>query len=64
LFKVANAEIAIAARRARERFFSRYREWGSQISSDLEHNKRYLPDSRTRGRIGMVRFGLTMNCAG
>ena len=44
--------------------FSPVTEWRNQISSDLEHNKRYLPDSRTRGRIGMVRFELTMNRAG
>jgi hypothetical protein len=36
----------------------------NQIGSDLEHNKRYLPDSRTRGKIGTVRFELTMNRGG
>jgi hypothetical protein len=51
------------ARRAGERFFSHYRG-KNQISSDLEHNKRYLPDNRTRGKIGVVRFELTMNRAG
>jgi hypothetical protein len=44
--------------------FSPINEWRNQISSDLEHNKRYLPDVRTRGRIGTVRFELTMNRAG
>jgi hypothetical protein len=44
--------------------FSPVVEWRNQISSDLEHNKRYLPDSRTRNRIGTVRFELTMNRAG
>jgi hypothetical protein len=44
--------------------FSPITEWSNQISSDLEHNKRYLPDSRTRGKIGTVRFELTMNRAG
>jgi hypothetical protein len=51
------------ARRAGERF-SPITEWKNQISSDLEHNKRYLPDNRTRGKIGVVRFELTMNRAG
>jgi hypothetical protein len=44
--------------------FSPITEWRNQIGSDLEHNKRYLPDSRTRGKIGTVRFELTMNRAG
>ena len=44
--------------------FSPITEWGNQISSDLEHNKRYLPGERIRGRIGTVRFELTMNRAG
>jgi len=44
--------------------FSPITEWGNQISSDLEHNKRYLPGERTRGKIGTVRFELTMNRAG
>jgi hypothetical protein len=44
--------------------FSPIIEWKNQISSDLEHNKRYLPDNRTRGKIGIVRFELTMNRAG
>src|SRR5262249_43840653 len=44
--------------------FSPITEWGNQISSDLEHNKRYLPGERTRGRIGTVRFECTMTRAG
>jgi hypothetical protein len=44
--------------------FSPIIEWRNQISSELEHNKRYLPENRTRGRIGIVRFELTMNRAG
>ena len=44
--------------------FSPIIEWRNQISSDLEHNKRYLPENRTRGKIGIVRFELTMNRAG
>ncbi len=44
--------------------FSALQDWQSQISSDLEHNKRYLPATRTRGKIGIVRFELTMNRAG
>ena len=44
--------------------FSPITEWKNQIGSDLEHNKRYLPDSRTRGKIGTVRFELTMNRGG
>jgi hypothetical protein len=44
--------------------FSPITEWRNQIGSDLEHNKRYLPDSRTRGKIGTVRFELTMNRGG
>ena len=44
--------------------FSPITEWKNQIGSDLEHNKRHLPDSRTRGKIGTVRFELTMNRAG
>jgi hypothetical protein len=44
--------------------FSPITEWRNQIGSDLEHNKRYLPDSRTRNKIGTVRFELTMNRAG
>jgi hypothetical protein len=44
--------------------FSPIIEWRNQIGSELEHNKRYLPDSRTRGKIGIVRFELTMNRAG
>jgi len=44
--------------------FSALQDWQSQISSDLEHNKRYLPATRTRGKIGIVRYELTMNRGG
>jgi len=44
--------------------FSALQDWQSQIGSDLEHNKRYLPATRTRGKIGIVKFELTMNRAG
>jgi hypothetical protein len=44
--------------------FSALQDWQSQIGSDLEHNKRYLPATRTRGKIGIVRYELTMNRGG
>lgn len=44
--------------------FSALQEWKSQITADLEHNKRYLPATRTRGKIGVVKFELTLNRAG
>ncbi len=44
--------------------FSALQDWQSQIGSDLEHNKRYLPATRTRGKIGIVKFELTMNRGG
>jgi hypothetical protein len=36
----------------------------AQIGSVLEHNKRYLPATRTRGKIGIVKYELTMNRGG
>jgi hypothetical protein len=44
--------------------FSALQDWQSQISSDLKHNKRYLPATRTRGKIGIVKYELTMNRGG
>jgi hypothetical protein len=44
--------------------FSPVLEWKNQIAADLEHNKRYLPGARTRGKIGVVNFELNMNHAG
>src|SRR5262249_37169724 len=39
-------------------------EWKNQIIADLEHNKRYLSGTRTRGRGGIVRFEFNMSRAG
>ncbi len=39
-------------------------EWKNQISADLEHNKRYLTGTRTRGKSGVVRFEFNMSRAG
>jgi hypothetical protein len=39
-------------------------EWKNQIIADLEHNKRYLPRLRTRGRSGVVRFEFNMSRSG
>jgi hypothetical protein len=39
-------------------------EWKNQIAADLEHNKRYLPGVRTRGKVGVVNFELNINRAG
>lgn len=44
--------------------FSLILEWKNQIISDLEHNKRYLPGTRVRGKLGVVRYELKMNRAG
>jgi hypothetical protein len=57
------AEFAVA-RDAPASNFSPLLEWKSQIAADLEHNKRYLPGARTRGKIGVVNFELNMNRAG
>jgi hypothetical protein len=39
-------------------------EWKNQIIADLEHNKRYLPRTRTRGKGGVVRFEFNMSRSG
>ena len=39
-------------------------EWKNQIIADLEHNKRYLPRTRTRGKSGVVRFEFNMSRSG
>jgi hypothetical protein len=39
-------------------------EWKNQIIADLEHNKRYLSRSRTRGKSGVVRFEFNMSRSG
>src|SRR5262249_46960469 len=36
-------------------------EWKNQIIADLEHNKRYLSRTRTRGKSGVVRFEFNMS---
>src|SRR6266446_7952522 len=57
------AEFAVA-RDAPANEFSPLLEWKNQIAADLEHNKRYLPGVRTRGKIGVVNFELNINRAG
>src|SRR5215510_10364974 len=57
------AEFALA-RDAREIDVSVPLEWKNQIVADLEHNKRYLPGTRSRGRGGIVRFEFNMSRAG
>ena len=57
------AEFAVA-RDAPANDFSSLLEWKNQIAADIEHNKRYLPGVRTRGKIGVVYFELNMNRAG
>src|SRR5215470_2739944 len=57
------AEFAVA-RDAPANDFSSLLEWKSQIAADIEHNKRYLPGVRTRGKIGVVYFDLNINRAG
>jgi hypothetical protein len=59
----ARAEVAVA-RDAPANDFSSLLEWKNQIASDIEHNKRYLPGVRTRGKIGVVYFDLNINRAG
>src|SRR5262249_31154412 len=56
------AEFAVA-RDAPANDFSPLLEWKNQIAADLEHNKRYLPGVRTRGKIGVVNFELNINRA-
>jgi hypothetical protein len=53
-----------AARDAPANDFSPLLDWKSHIAADLEHNKRYLPGARTRGKIGVVSFELNINRAG
>src|SRR5262249_10359399 len=57
------AEFAVA-RDVRENDVSVPLEWKNQIIADLEHNKRYLPGTRIRGRGGIVRFEFNMRRAG
>jgi len=57
------AEFAVA-RDAPANDFSSLLEWKSQIAADIEHNKRYLPGVRIRGKIGVVYFDLNINRAG
>jgi len=57
------AEFAVA-RDAPANDFSPLLEWKNQIAADLEHNKRYLPSVRTRGKVGVVNFELNINRAG
>ncbi len=59
----SGAEFAVA-RDAPANDFSSLLEWKSQIAADIEHNKRYLPGVRTRGKIGVVYFDLNINRAG
>ena len=59
----SGAEFAVA-RDAPANDFSSLLEWKNQIASDIEHNKRYLPGVRTRGKIGVVYFDLNINRAG
>ena len=39
-------------------------EWKNQIMADLEHNKRYLPRIRIRGKSGIVRFEFNVSRSG
>jgi hypothetical protein len=57
------AEFAVA-RSAADDDVSVPLEWKNQIIADLEHNKRYLPRIRTRGRSGIVRFEFNMSRSG
>ena len=59
----SGAEFAVA-RDAPANDFSSLLEWKSQIAADIEHNKRYLPGVRTRGKIGVVYFDLSISRAG
>jgi len=59
----SGAEFAVA-RDAPANDFSSLLEWKNQIAADIEHNKRYVPDVRTRGKIGVVYFDLNINRAG
>jgi hypothetical protein len=59
----AGGEIAVA-RDGPASDFSALLEWRNQITAELEHNKRYLPAIRTRGKIGFVKFELNINRSG
>jgi hypothetical protein len=59
----AGGEIAVA-RDGPASDFSALQEWKNQITAELEHNKRYLPATRTRGKIGVVKFELSINRSG
>jgi hypothetical protein len=43
--------VSAVARDAPGNEFSLSEEWKNQILADLEHNKRYLPGARIRGRL-------------
>ena len=57
------AEFAVA-RSAADDDVSVPLEWKNQIMADLEHNKRYLPRIRIRGKSGIVRFEFNMSRSG
>ena len=57
------AEFAVA-RSAADDDVSVPLEWKNQIIADLEHNKRYLPRIRIRGKSGIVRFEFNMSRSG
>src|SRR5260370_40289146 len=59
----SGAEFGVA-RDAPANDFSPLLEWKSHIAADIEHNRRYLPGVRTRGKIGVVYFDLNINRAG
>jgi hypothetical protein len=59
----AGTEFAVA-RNAPANDFSPLLEWKNQIIAELEHNKRYLPATRTRGKFGIVKFELNITHSG
>src|SRR5258707_2907691 len=59
----SGAEFGVA-RDAPANDFSPLLEWKSQIAADIEHNRRYLPGVRTRGKIGVVYFDWNVTRAG
>src|SRR5262249_35812755 len=60
LLMFTGAESAVA-RSADDNDASVPPEWKNQIIADLEHNKRYLSRTRTRGKSGVVRFEFNMS---
>jgi len=60
LLMFTGAESAVA-RSADDNDASVPPEWKNQIVADLEHNKRYLSRTRTRGKSGVVRFEFNMS---